>query len=69
MAPVMSPALASIASAVDCAEFTMHDEPGMVGRFRALGVAAYVAKSAAMGGLGGAIRGNPRQPRGTEETP
>ncbi len=56
MAPVMSPALASIASALDCAEFTMHDEPGMVGRFLTLGVAGYVAKSAEMGELVDAIR-------------
>ena len=36
--------------------FTMHDEPGMVGRFLALGAAGYVAKSAEMGELVDAIR-------------
>jgi len=36
--------------------FTMHDEPGMVGRFLALGVAGYVAKSAGMDELVDAVR-------------
>ena len=36
--------------------FTMHDEPGMVGRFRALGAAAYLSKSAEMDELVEAVR-------------
>jgi DNA-binding NarL/FixJ family response regulator len=48
--------------------FTMHDEPGMVGRFRALGAAGYVAKSAEMGELVEAVRGAARAPTAPEET-
>lgn len=36
--------------------FSMHDEPGMVGRFLTLGAAGYVAKSAEMGELVEAVR-------------
>jgi two-component system invasion response regulator UvrY len=36
--------------------FTMHDEPGMVGRFLSRGAAAYVAKSAEMDELVRAVR-------------
>lgn len=48
--------------------FTMHDEPGMVGRFRALGVAGYVAKSAEMDELVNAIREAARWTVTPEET-
>jgi len=46
----------------------MHDEPGMVGRFRALGVAGYVAKSAEMDELVNAIREAARWTVTPEET-
>jgi len=36
--------------------FTMHDEPGMVGRFLSRGATAYFPKSAEMGELVGAVR-------------
>lgn len=36
--------------------FTMHDEPGMMGRFLARGAAAYFPKSAEMGELVEAVR-------------
>lgn len=36
--------------------FTMHDEPGMVGRFLGRGATAYVAKSAEMGELVEAVK-------------
>ncbi len=36
--------------------FTMHDEPGMVGRFLGRGASAYLPKSADMGELVGAVR-------------
>jgi len=36
--------------------FSMHDEPGMVGRFLTLGAAGYVAKSAEMSDLVEAVR-------------
>ncbi len=36
--------------------FTMHDEPGMVGRFLGRGATAYLPKSADMGELVGAVR-------------
>jgi DNA-binding NarL/FixJ family response regulator len=48
--------------------FTMHDEPGMVGRFLALGAAGYLAKSAEMGELVEAVRGAARAPTGPEVT-
>jgi DNA-binding NarL/FixJ family response regulator len=41
---------------------SMHDEPGMVGRFLALGVAGYVAKSAETGELAEAVRDAARAP-------
>jgi len=47
---------------------TMHDEPGMVGRFLALGAAGYVAKSAEMGELVEAVRGAARAPTEPEVT-
>ena len=46
--------------------FTMHAEPGMVGRFLTLGAAGYVAKSAAMGELVDAVRVAARA--GTEDS-
>lgn len=48
--------------------FTMHDEPGMVGRFLALGAAGYLAKSAEMGELVEAVRGAARAPTAPEVT-
>ena len=48
--------------------FTMHDEPGMVGRFRALGVTGYVAKSAEMDELVNTIREAARWTVAPEET-
>ena len=44
--------------------FTMHDEPGMVGRFLARGASGYVPKSADMDELVEAVRGaSPAAPR------
>ena len=48
--------------------FSMHDEPGMVGRFLALGATAYVAKSAEMGELVEAVREAARAPAAAERT-
>lgn len=50
--------------------FTMHDEPGMVGRFLRRGAAAYFPKSVGIGELVEAVRdaaraGVPRSPDGT----
>ena len=47
---------------------TMHDEPGMVGRFRALGAAAYLSKSAEMDELVEAVRDGARTPTAPKGT-
>jgi two-component system, NarL family, response regulator NreC len=47
---------------------TMHDEPGMIGRFLALGAAGYLAKSAEMGELVEAVRGAARASTAPEVT-
>jgi len=47
---------------------SMHDEPGMVGRFLALGAAGYVAKSAEMGELVEAVRDAARTPAPSGKT-
>ena len=49
--------------------FTMHDEPGMVGRFLALGAAGYVCKSADMDELVEAVRAAAQTPDVTWEVP
>jgi DNA-binding NarL/FixJ family response regulator len=49
--------------------FTMHDEPGTVGRFLLRGAVAYVAKSAEMGELVGAVRGAVQTPAASLREP
>ena len=49
--------------------FTMHDEPSTVGRFLLRGATAYVAKSAEMGELVGAVRDAVQTPAATRGKP